>query len=218
MDPIIPTSFIPKRPIVTEPAANVSRRSSSIWSLLIPVILAATLLAAGGVFLFERQLESQVQQMEKKISAARESFGSDFITQMKTLDNRITAIKKLIQSHVIVTPIFQALQDATLRSVQYKSFTYTLGTDEVSKRRVVRVEMNGTARNYETIALQSDAFAKSKFIKDAVFANLVVDERKGTINFKLNFNIDAAAVSYQSYIDALARPTPGQSPVDGVTL
>ena len=206
MDPIIPTSFIPKRPIVTEAVAQTSHSPYGIVSLITSVLFLGTLIAAGGVFVYERQLQNQKNQMEQRIVQAKEGLALDFINQTKQLGNRIAAIKSLIQSHIVVTPIFNALQSTTLRSVQYKSFTYSFGTDDATKQKVVKVEMSGTAKNYETIALQSDAFANNTLIRDAVFSNLSVEEKKGLINFNLRFNVSVDQLSYQAFIDSLAAP------------
>lgn len=211
MEPNIPTSFIPKRPLTAEQTPRVSRNPLGLVSLVTTVLFFATILASGAIFLYERQLVAQRARMEVEISKAKEGLGAEFITDMKQLDNRITAIKELIQNHVVVTPIFKALQEATLRSVQYKNFAYSFGSGSGSNQRLVSVEMNGTAKNYETIALQSEAFSKSSVIKDAVFSNLTVDEKKGVINFSLRFSVPAADLSYQAFIDALERPAPGAS-------
>ncbi|HSE56659.1 MAG TPA: hypothetical protein VLB02_01065 [Candidatus Paceibacterota bacterium] len=209
MEPNIPTSFIPKRPLAEEPAHRMSQNPLGLVSLITTVLFFATILASGGIFLYERQLMAQRAQMEVEINKAKEGLGAEFITDMKKLDNRITAIKELIQNHIVVSPIFEALQDSTLRSVQYKNFAYAFGSAAGSSQRVVSVEMNGTAKNYETIALQSEAFSKSSVIKDAVFSNLTVDEKKGVVNFSLRFSVAAADLSYQAFIDALQRPAPG---------
>lgn len=212
MEPSIPTSFIPKRPLVQAEAPHASSRAPfGILSLLTTVLFFGTLIASGGIFLYERQLANQKMRMESQITKAKEGLGAEFITDMKQLDNRITAIKALIQSHVVVTPIFQALEQVTLRSVQYRNFSYSFGQGTGTGARTVSVEMMGTAKNYETIALQSEAFGKSTLIKDAVFSNLTVDEKRGAINFSLRFSVNAQDLSYQTFIDSLSRPAPGAS-------
>ncbi len=212
MEPNIPTSFIPKRPVENVPEARVSSHPFGLLSLLTVVIFIATALAIGGVFIYERQLAATQIQMQQKINDARQGLGLSFVSDMKELDNRITGIKDLLQNHIVVTPIFTALQASTLRSVQYKNFTYSfVSAGAISPQKMVQVQMTGTAKNYETIALQSDAFAKSNFIKDAVFSNLTVDDKKGVINFNLRFSVDASALSYQSFIDTLQNPNPGQN-------
>ncbi len=219
MEPNIPTSFIPKRPLVQSETPRASARAPfGILSLLTTVLFFGTIIASGGIFLYERQLASQKMRMESQIAKAKEGLGVEFVTDMKQLDNRITAIKGLIQSHVVVTPIFQALEQSTLRSVQYRTFSYSFGPGTGGGARIVSVEMTGTAKNYETIALQSEAFGKSLLIKDAVFSNLTVDEKRGAINFNLRFSVNAPDLSYQSFIDSLSRPAPGASINNETTL
>lgn len=212
MDPQIPTSFIPKRPVVANDSSsyeNKARKPLGLMSLIAIVVLLATLLSSAGIFLFEKQLISRKEMKEQRKAEAEKDLGGDFIARMKVFDNRIVSIKTLIQNHIVVTPIFKALQEFTLRSVQYNNFSYLIVTNS-SKQDMVRVLMKGSAKSYETIALQSDEFAKSKIIKDAVFSGLTLEEKKGVINFDLTFNVDMKDVSYQSFIDSLQNPLPGQ--------
>lgn len=207
MEPSIPTSFIPKRPVDSnaEPAPY-RNRSIGLLSLLTFVIVIGTGLAFGAVYLYEKQLTSQKVKLEQEINQARDGIGTDFVTDMKRLDSRIDGVKDLIKNHIVVTPIFQALQDATLRSVQYKDFSYSIKADPSNKTQpIVLVELTGSAKNYATIALQSDAFSANKLIKNPVFSNLTVDDKTRTINFKLVFSVNMADLSYQTFTDTMSN-------------
>lgn len=206
MDPQMPTSFIPKRPVTTEVTVSRSRgRAVGLLSLLTGVIVIATIVSFVGVYLLEKQLQTQKQKLEQSISDARSGIGTDFLTDMKRLNARITGVKTLLQNHIVVSPIFEALEETTLRSVQYKNFSYELKTDPTTKAQVVEVELEGSAKNYATIALQSDAFAQSTLIKNPVFSGLTVDEKSNTVGFRLVFDVDPAALSFQTFIDAKAK-------------
>ena len=134
MDTQIPTSFIPKRPVSTEPVApKVQSRAVGIVSLLAVVSVIATGLSFGGVYLYEKQLTAQKIKADTEINDARKGIRTDFLSDMKRLDARIAGVSMLLRRHIVVTPIFEALQDTTLRSVQYKTFTYAFVPDAKNK-------------------------------------------------------------------------------------
>ncbi len=211
MEPSVTTSFIPKRPIESSVAVeHHSGRAVGLLSLLTAVVVVGTIVAFVGVYLYEKQLVAQKTKLEQSISEARDGIGTDFISDMNRLDLRINGVKDLIKNHIVVTPIFSALEKSTLRSVQYKDFSYTMKTDSVTKNSDVIVDIRGTARNYATIALQSDAFSTNTLIKNPVFSNLTIDDKTKTVNFKLSFSVSAADLSYQAFIDSM---TPSSIPV-----
>jgi hypothetical protein len=213
MDPQIPTSFIPKRPIV--PGDSVyehKNRAVGLLSLITTVIVLASGLSFVGVNLYQRSLVSKKVELEKSIEEVKNSIGTDFLSDMKRLTSRISGVKELVQGHVVVSPIFSALEATTLRSVQYKSFTYELKDDPSTRTQVVGVSMDGVAKNYSTIALQSDAFSQSSLIKNPVFSNLTVDDKSSSVNFKLDFDVAIADLSFQTFIDSKLK-SQGQAPV-----
>lgn len=207
MEPTIPTSFIPKRPMMSAAPASAPthRRSVGVLSLLTAIIVLGTLASFAGVYLYEQQLISQKQSLEAAIAEARDGIGTDFITDMRRLDARIDGVQELIKNHIVVTPIFKELEAKTLRSVQYKDFSYSYTPEDKSKLQEVTVELTGTAKSYATIALQSDAFSDSTLIKNPVFSNLTLDEKTRAINFRLVFTVDPLGLSYQSFIDSMNK-------------
>lgn len=203
MEPNTPTSFIPKRPIESTMDYTPHRnRSVGLLSLLTFIIVIGTGVAFAGVYIYEKQLISQKSKLEQSIRQAQDGIGTEFVSDMKRLDARIDGVKDLIKSHIVVTPIFEALEASTLRSVQYKDFGYSIKTDAGTKLPVVSVDLTGSAKNYATIALQSDAFSTNTLIKNPVFSNLTVDDKTRTVNFKLNFSVNLADLSYQTFVDS----------------
>ena len=206
MEPATPTSFIPKRPVATAASVDTGATGTTIGilSLVVVVIIVGTALSYVGVYLYGKQSVQQKESLQKTITQAKDGLGADFISQMKRLNGRIDGVKTLIKQHVVVSPIFKVLQDTTLQSVQYKDFSYQFTNDPVAKADIVKVKLSGTAKGYSTIALQADAFTRSPIIKNPVFSGLSVDDKK-RVTFTLNFDIMASDLSYQSFVDGLAK-------------
>lgn len=204
MEPAISTSFIPKRPVSSEPVApKVHSRAVGLLSLLAAVFVIATVVAFGAVYFYQGQLAAQRTKSEALINEARKGIGTEFLSDMKRLDARIEGVKSLMGGHIVVSPIFDALEETTLRSIQYKSFSYAFVTDSTTKGTLVQVTLTGNAKSYSTIALQSDAFAKNSLIKNPVFSGLTVDEKTSTVNFKLLFTVAPEALSYEGFVASL---------------
>jgi len=214
MEPNTPTSFIPKRPVTTEAIASpTSNRAVGLLSVITVIIVLATIVSFAGVYLYEKTLTSQQTKLTQSIGEARDGIGTDFLASMKRLNARIDGVKALIANHIVVSPIFAALEKTTLRSVQYRSFGYEFITDAGTKTQMVKVNIDGTAKSYSVIALQSDAYLESALIKNPVFSNLTVDEKTGAINFKLSFTVNPSDLSYQTFIDSIAKePAAAQAP------
>ncbi|MCC7436787.1 hypothetical protein IT402_02860 [Candidatus Nomurabacteria bacterium] len=204
MEPSVTTSFIPKKPISSSVApVRHSNRSIGLLSLLAGVTLIGTAVAFGGVFLYQKQLTLQKTKLEQSISEARNGIGTDFVADMSRLNLRINGVKDIINNHIVITPIFKSLEASTLKSVQYKDFDYTIVEGATKGSQTVSVEMKGAAKNYGTIALQSDAFSTNTLIKNPVFSNLTIDDKTKTVNFKLSFNVSMSDLSYQAFVDGM---------------
>lgn len=204
MEPNIPTSFIPKAPISgnIKPGnrSTSNRKSVGLLSLIATIVFIATAVSFAGVYFYEERLGSQKNSLEQSINDARNGLGTDFVSDMQRLNARIDGVRALIKSHVSVYPIFEELQNRTLRSVQYKQFTYTINRDVQSGNSTIDVSLTGVARSYAIIALQSDAFAESKLIKNPVFSNLSSNDTGG-IGFNLKFSVSPEDLSYTNFIE-----------------
>ena len=190
------TSFIPKKALAEERAPVV--RHTSILSVVAVIVFIGSIAAAGGAYFYKQSLTKQLADMDSQLAAARNSFEPSLITKLKVLDTRITSAQELLNNHIVVSPIFGVLQDSTLKSVQYTHFSYTT---PASLTAPITVTMNGKARDYTSIALESDQLALNKNIHNPIFSNLTLDDRTGTVNFDLVFNVDADLVRFTKHLD-----------------
>lgn len=214
MEPVIPTSFIPKRPIdPTAPIAETKQKHSyGLLSLLIFIVILGTAASYGLAYVYSASLMRQKTSLETSLKSAQEGVDVNFVADMKRLDDRIHGVRTLLGNHIVVTPIFEALEATTLHSIQYDSFSYQYETDPGSLDKTVHVTLEGVTKNYTTLALQSDAFLGSNIIKNPVFSELTVDDKDHTVNFKLSFDVDPNALSYESFIAAKNAAAPVLTP------
>ncbi len=196
------TSFIPKKPLVVTPS-QYQARGVSIVVLVSVIIFVTTAALAGGVFVYKNILKNDIANMQESLARARSAFEPELIEKLQRLDKRMMAAQIILHDHLATSALFDVLSRATLQTVRFTGFQ--VGIDE--KRSVV-VNMRGQARDYQSVALQSDQFGKTKGIRNPVFSGLTLDSF-GRVQFEVTFNVDPALVSYGS-----ASISPDTSSVD----
>jgi hypothetical protein len=191
MDTDFQTSFIPKRPLAEE---RVTRpKSVSVFLFVGVIFFIASVASAGFVYIYKTSIEKNVEQMKKDLQTAGEVFEGDFLTELERTDKRINSAGEVLSNHLILSPIFEALSQVTLRSIQFTKFGYTIVSTPAPGR--IDVQMSGKSQGYTPIALQSDALAGNKYIKNPIFSNLTLDEQ-GNVIFNLNFSVDPKFVLF----------------------
>jgi hypothetical protein len=114
-----------------------------------------------------------------------------------SLNNRIEESKKLLNSHLAISPVFTMLEQNVLRNIRLKNMKFSYaGSDKI------KIELAGTAADYDALSKQSDAFgseALRKFISTPVISdfNPTAD---GSISFNFTANVDPKLVSYENII------------------
>ena len=134
--------------------------------------------------------------MQETLVADQNRFEKSKIVELQTLDKRLQASSEILSKHITVSPIFQALQMLTLKTIRYTNFSYSISNDKTAK---IDIKMSGVALGYSSIALQSDLFTNKEIGKnliDPVFSNLTLDD-KGNVVFDLEFSVDPSFVNYK---------------------
>ncbi len=189
------TSFIPKKPL-TQDTSYTREKPVSLLNVLATIIFFATL-AVGVVFYFYKlSINDSIKRMSADLDRAQASFEPALINELQTLDRRISASKDILDRHIAVTPIMEALSLLTLKSVQFTDFNFDIPQDNKSS---VSVSIKGKAKSYTSIALQGEELKKQTAFLDPIFSNLSLDT-KGNVVFELNFRVDPSFVSYENTV------------------
>lgn len=209
MDSNFQTSFIPKKPIVEE--RTEIKRPMGIFTIAAIFIFIAMILMLVGSYFYRQVLAGDIKSKESTLSLAKGRFEPQRITELQVLDRRLRAASELLGKHIAVTPIFEILQQVTLKTIRYTRFSY-----EWTEKGRVLVRLGGIATGYRSIAIQSDLFAENKYIIDSVFSNLSLDE-KGNVLFDLEFYVEGSLVDYKQNLQRKTGevdiPTPPPEPV-----
>jgi len=189
------TSFIPKRTLDTSPVRRAD--TVSIFTVLSTLIFFASIITAGGVFLWQKQIQSEITKVENQIQTQKKEFSEDKIKEFTSLSNRINAADSLFVNHIYTSKIFELLQKNTVPTVRFNKFTVDPSqTDKQS----LKITLNGQAKDYASIALQSYVFAKSQNIVSSYeFSNLTLDQA-GNVLFDLSATIEKRVAAFESNI------------------
>jgi len=207
------TSFMPKKPMIEERAIT-SRPTIGILSILSVFIFFTMIVGTGALFFYKGILTRNIGTMESDLNLAKDRFEPSKIVQLQVLDKRLRASNEILSKHIAISPIFQALQAITMKTISYTKFSY--GFDGSSNTKIM-IKMSGVAIGYKSVALQSDLFTENKYFIDPLFSNLSLDD-KGNVVFDLEFSVDPNFVDYKKVLDATNEGSPDVPPNNGEVL
>ncbi len=191
MEQSFQTSFIPKKPIVKENA--ISSQSISAFLIISLFVFLTVLLATGGLYFYKTIIVKKITELESTLGLAKNRFEPSKIVELQVLDKRLKAASEILSKHTTIVPIFETLEQLTMKTVRFTKFNYNLGMGE---KATINIKMSGIAIGYRSIALQSDLFAQNKNLIDPVFSNLTLDN-SGNVVFDLEFSVDPNFVNYK---------------------
>jgi len=196
MDTKFQTSFIPKKSL-NEATSHSRPESVGVFLIIGIIIFILGLAAAGGVFAYKKILIKSIAEMNSRLAQAKNSFEPESIESWNRLNKRIEAAKKLLVAHTVVSPVFELLENDTLATVKFTSFAYDSRDNGTSF-----ISLAGEAKNFSSIALQSDILGQEKYIKNPVFSDLNPDQ-SGNIVFKFSGSLDPNLISYKKNLSSL---------------
>ena len=196
MNSKIRSSFIPKKAIATKSSTLKKYRSFNILTFVATIVFVVSLAASGGVFIYERLIENSIDQKGIELDSARQTIDIGLINEFKALDKKLRTAEELLGRHTAMTLFFDFLESSTLQNVQYNEFNYEFNTDGV-----IIINMEGIARSFNSLTLQSDIFRDSNIILNPVFSNLSLDE-SGNVQFNVSARIDPSFVLYRNTFES----------------
>ena len=185
------TSFIPKKSEI--PDVN-KKESLDLLLLIAMVVFLVSLFSAVGVFLYKNFLTNTIEQNSINLEREKGNFDIASIEEFVRLDRRLNLSEDLLNNHVDLTSLFKLLEVNTLKNVQFQDFDFDSNEDSLD------IAAKGIAKDYSTVALQSDIFGENQYIHNPIFSDLNVNE-DGNIVFKLTASIDKDLILYRSNIE-----------------
>ena len=190
MEPKFQSSFIPKTagqetavPKEVEKARG-PQDGGGFWSIIANSIFTLAIVAVILVFGAQWYLNRSIDQMGQSLSAAKEELAPERIQEINRAYDRINAVKSLLADHVMLSNLFEKLQNLTVKNVRITDLTFNM----LSGKGVI-LSFKGQALGYVSVASQADVFNQQSFMKSPNFSDLDLDEQ-GAVLFTFKTNID----------------------------
>ena len=180
------------------------RAPINLLSLIAWVIFIVVLIAAGGSFFYQSYLNGAIASDQQSLNLTQGEFDTATINQIIRLDSRLNAAGTLLSGHSAVSNIFAELENTTLQTVRFSNFNFSSGN-----QNLLTLTMNGEAKSFSDVALQSAAFNKTPYFKNLVVTGLTV-EQSGLVSFNMTLTVDPSLIVYQP---PAGTPSTTQAPV-----
>ncbi len=218
-------SFIPDAiPVSTETASgggassggNTEGGIEDIAFLVAIVIFAVSLAAAAGMYILQSYKQNKLETMQRSLERVRNEFDKDTINNLEVLGKQLAAADKVLQAHSAPSEFFRALENLTLKSVQYENLDYRIQSDGS-----IKINLDGKALSLNAVALQSkilgskNAVTKSPVIKNPVFSDLGYS-KDGTVKFKVAADVNPDSVNFTAVVATRAKLPGAGSAVDSL--
>ncbi len=180
---------------MAEPVAT--GRSTNYFSVFAWIVLIATVLAAGGLFAYQKILTGQINKANAEIVSARDSFQPDTIKELVDVAGQIMSVQGLLNSHVAVSRLLETLQSLILKNAQFNNFQFSIPAG------VPSISMDVEAKSYNALAEQYNIFSQNTVIQDPSFLNYTLLDN-GDVSTKFTGTIDPILISYKDSIESSA--------------
>lgn len=191
MDPLVRTSFIPKKPVV-QATSVVQSGGVGIFFFIALVIFLGSVLLGAGAFGYEQYLQKSIKSKSDSLTKARAAFEPATIQDLMRLDKRLSEASQILDEHIAPSAIFTLLSDNTLATVAFDKFDLTVGPNIKGT-----MQLHGKTATFSDVALQSDAFSKERAFKDVLFAGFTV-AKDGGVEFTVSASVDPEVINYRS--------------------
>ena len=200
MDPLVRTSFIPKKPVV-QATASVQAGGVGIFFFIALVIFLGSIVLGAGAFGYEQYLEKSIKSKSESLTKARAAFEPATIQDLMRLDKRLSEAKRILDAHTAPSAIFALLSARTLSTVAFDKFDLNMGPDAKGV-----IQLHGKTGAFSDVALQSDAFNSERAFKDVIFAGFTVS-KEGGVDFTVSASVDPEVINYRSNLLKVGRVT-----------
>ena len=207
-------SFIPKAGPVKK-KRGAATRQVFVFTIVSYVMIFATVLAVAGVYFYgsyiNQQLENEITALDTEIN----SFNIDDMQEVLEFDNRLQQATGRLDKSVSVVSIFEALEAATIDTVQIESLTLDRQYDEV-----YALEATIGTDSFDSTIFQRGVYIRNKTIDGVVIDGVKVtaqddveqegyieniekgeDEQDALITFTAELEVPLSAIPHQVFSD-----------------
>lgn len=197
MEPKFQTSFIPKKPIVSNEGSGMGVvRPTNIFSLIATIFFLVTVIISGGFFVYKRVLKGQIAQANLEIQKANDAIELEKIKELIDSNSRIVSSQKLLEKHITASNILLLMQELTVKRMRFTNMSYKNTESQID------LIIRGEVQSYNALAQQEKIFSESEFLRDQSFSTISLIEN-GQVSLEFSAKIDSSLISYKKAIESL---------------
>ncbi|OGZ10596.1 MAG: hypothetical protein A3D67_01940 [Candidatus Lloydbacteria bacterium RIFCSPHIGHO2_02_FULL_51_22] len=211
--PDLRTTFIPKTPASSLTRTPEVPRTVNVIVLLATVVFLVALTGAAGLYFYRAVLARDIERLSGSITRAEEIISPVLVSQLSEFDTRSKIVKNLIDGHMVLSPLFDLLEELVIPNVRFTEFKYALGREGNAK-----LNLAGEARSYVALASQSDVLGKGGSVRNPIFSNFELNP-SGNVTFAFSADIARDAQLFRNTLKTEAPPVvaPPASPQAGTS-
>jgi len=189
--PAIKTDFIPKTSI----NHGKSRSFNNLFFILAIVFFFLSIFIWGGLTGYEYLIKEEKRSLEITLSKkVEENVDKEFIKDLEIFDNKLKAIKDLLDDHTSIAVLLDLIkQDTLTNSVRYSDFSYSANDG------MLVVTLSGEAKSFASLSFQKKVLLENPKITDPVFDSFNINE-EGFISFNLTYLVEPKVASFSEKI------------------
>lgn len=189
------TSFIPKQSMNTAPSQKRRHRSFNVLGFIAMVLFLGSLVLSVGVFFYKQYSDNKLTALKQELAESRSSFQQGDIESIRELEQRLQSAYFLMNQHLSVSSLLDALERRTLQNVQFTSFAY-----ERRSSGNASVNLGGKSSRFNTVALQGTEFTSESAFESSLFSdiNIVIEEETllEHVVFQAHAEINEGVIAY----------------------
>ena len=207
-------SFIPKRGPVKHKQKSATRQLY-IFTYISYILMFATLLSTGGVFIYGQYIDQQRDDEIAALNAEISSFSGENLATITDFDLRLQQANQRLENSVSIASVFEALQSATIDTVQIKSLNISREDDD---KFILTAAIE--TDSFDSTIFQRGEFGRSNVIgEEVLIENVITDtfaassggevvSTRPVVNFSAILEVPLSNVPYAPTASAAALPVP----------
>lgn len=201
-------SFIPKSPLTREELFMERRRPRSIMGFLAILVFVVSIGAYAGFYFYNSSLLKEIDSKTADIQKIQQVLvQSPQIKEARLFRARADLARDLLDTHIVISPLFEFLSQNTLTSIFYDKFSFK------KEEEVWMLTLTGEAPSYASLAYQADLLRKktNEFVDFSI--NDIALTKFGSVTFTFIINFAQGHLSYTRVQTANASTLDQQGPI-----
>jgi hypothetical protein len=163
-------SFIPKQGPVRKVRQTASRQVHFL-TIVSYVLFVSTLVASGGVFLYNRHLESRLASEVEKLDATTGGFSDADMNTVREFNIRLHQAQSRLDKSISLVTVLGALEEVTLKAAQITELTIKREGDVQ-----VAVDAKVNTDSFDSSLFQRGVYERNSVTKDVKISDLTLEQ------------------------------------------